>query len=148
MIRKLKAFTLAEVLVVVVLTSIVVGLAFLVLNLFTKNLTSIQKGYESNDKFILLEQQLTIDFNRYPVIYFNEQAETLKFKSPIDSTTYKLVAPYIIRQDDTLTNQLGDKELYFLGDKTLKGEIDAIKLILKKDSKESELFVYKPGDAS
>ena len=65
MIKKINAYTLSEVLVVLLLTSIIAGMAFSVLSMVQKQLFSVQKNMDIKADFRQLEQSLTLDFNKY-----------------------------------------------------------------------------------
>ena len=70
--KKIMAFTLSEMIVVLILTSIVIGLAFSVLNLVQKQMSAIQDNYNKSLELNKLETALWLDFNRYSDIRFNE----------------------------------------------------------------------------
>ncbi|MEM9650388.1 MAG: prepilin-type N-terminal cleavage/methylation domain-containing protein, partial [Bacteroidota bacterium] len=61
-VKKLRAFTLSEMLVVLLLTVIVVGLAFSVLNLVQRQMSGIESNYARNTAFDQLKQSLWVDF--------------------------------------------------------------------------------------
>ena len=68
--KKTKAFTLSELLVVLLITVIVAGLAFTTLNLVQKQMRDIRVGFESSSEKGRLKQVLWKDFNSYSRIYF------------------------------------------------------------------------------
>ena len=60
---KIKAFTLSEMVVVTILTSIIVGIAFSVLSLVQRHMYSIKQNFNNNTELSKLEQALWIDFD-------------------------------------------------------------------------------------
>jgi len=55
MFKKIKSFTIAEMLVVMVLTAIVISIAMLVLNLVQSELIGIQQNFKNNTELRTLE---------------------------------------------------------------------------------------------
>ena len=145
--KKLEAFTLTELLVTLAISTIVVGLAFVVMNLISRNIQVIQKNYSYSTEMSLLEQQITIDFNRYHSISYKAETNILHLKTPLDSITYDFQEHLILRNSDTLTSGNYQKELYFDGNKINSGLVDALKISLTEDNTENSLFLYKQNDA-
>ncbi|WP_442845048.1 prepilin-type N-terminal cleavage/methylation domain-containing protein [Leeuwenhoekiella sp. H156] len=141
--QRLKAFTLSEMLVVLVITTIVVGLAFVILNLVTKQVNLIESNYSENQKFDKLETALWIDFNSFEYVYYNEVDSELSFSGMNRKATYVFTSEYCIRNRDTIPGGF-QVQAFFLGRELENGLIDAIKL----DQNDRELFVFKNSDAS
>jgi type II secretory pathway component PulJ len=146
-IKKIKAFTLAELLVAMVITTIVVGMALAVLSLFGKNIQLIQDNYSQSTQLDLLEQQITIDFNRYHQKRFDSKKDILLLKNPLDSISYDFSEWYLVRNLDTLFKGSLQKKLYFNGREVQEGRLDAIKLEFQEDKKPSFLFIFSEKDA-
>ncbi len=143
-IKKVPGFTLTEMLIVLAISTIVVGLAFTIITLFSKNVRLIQNNYQSTTNTHLFNQQLALDFNRYPTINYNNLEEELVFKSPLDSVRYKFLEECVLRDLDTLIKTTYQKQFFFSGEKVSLGKIDAIKLIVPTNK---QLFIYKENDA-
>jgi len=144
--RKISAFTLTEMLVVLGITSIVAGLAFGIVSMFSRNIQSIQKNYTGNTQLYLFEQQLKIDMNTFPSSRYRMDENLLTLVSPIDSVQYQFTGDYILRKNDTLHSTKSTVEFFFLGKPVTKGAVDAIKV--KLDSvHEKILFIHKKNDA-
>jgi len=145
---KTKSFTLSEMLVVLIITAIVVGLAFSVLTLVRKQIVILQTNAEETTKNELLENKLLVDFNKYSSIeVLNENL--IQFKNEIDSTSYVILDTYIISNRDTLTSKLHQIDFYYKNKLVEKGRIDAIKVTLEpKKEILKPLFVYKTNDAT
>jgi len=146
--NKIKAFTLSEMIVVLILTSIVVGLAFSVLTLVQSHMRSINKNYHNTSTLNKLEASLWLDFNKYSQIHFNDLENELKFSSEIDSVTYQFLDSTIIKNIDTFQITLKQKQFFFDGDKKKNGQIDALKLETKKEFQNQQLFIFKHNDAN
>ncbi|WP_299548467.1 hypothetical protein [Seonamhaeicola sp.] len=146
--KRIQAFTVSEMVVVLIITSIVVGLAFSVLNLVQKHMMGIQQNFNKKATFQKLEQVLYLDFNRYPDIEFDAFEEKLTFKSDIDSTTYWFKENGIIKEPDTFNILWHNKDLFFKGSKVSNGNIDALKLTASKENKHRTLFIFKTNDAT
>ncbi len=146
--KKIQAFTLSEMIVVLILTSIVVGLAFSVLNLVQKHMYGIQQNYTNNTALNKLETSLWLDFNRYSNISFDALENELKFSTALDSVSYKFKDQYIVKEEDTFKIALQNKLLYFVVNPVEEGNIDAIKLETTKVLQNQQVFIFKPNDAA
>ena len=78
---KVKSFTLSELLVAMIITVIVVGLAFTVLNLVNKQIAVIQKNYNRTTNLAFFKQRIWLDFNKHSQIIFNSNFDTFKLVS-------------------------------------------------------------------
>ena len=146
--KKLKAYTISEMIIVLILTSIVVGLAFSILDLVQNHMSTIQDNYARNSELNLLETSLWLDFNRYSYITYNSSKETLNFATELDSISYSFTDNLIIREQDTFNVIIQSKQFYFDGETTEWQDIDAIKLEVSKEFQNQFLFVYKSNDAN
>ena len=134
--------------VVLILTSIVVGLAFSVLTLVQKHMAGIQQNFANNTELNKLEQSLWLDFNRYSRIKYNPMEEEITFANDIDSITYRFHDSYITKTMDTFHIQLQNRTMYFEGSTIGTGTMDAIKLETTKALQNQTLFIYKDNDAT
>lgn len=147
--QKIAAFTLNEMIVVLILASIVVGLAFTSLRLIQKQMLGIQPNYTHSLNLNTLEVSLWIDFNRYSNITFNALDKELKFANAIDSTLYTLTPEFIVSAKDTFNIKTTTIQFYFNG--TLsdgKAQIDAIEIDTAKEFGDKTLFIFKKNSAS
>jgi len=146
--NKVRAYTLSELIIVLILTSIVVGLSFSVLALVQKQMLSIQENYNKNLELNKLQTALWIDFNRYPTIRYNSIENDLMLKNELDSVFYKFHKDFILKNNDTINVQIETKQFYFDGEISKTNQLDAIKLTTSKDYQNRELFIYKKSDAA
>ena len=145
--KKIKAFTISEMLIVLVISSIVVGLSLTVLNLVQKQMNTIKNTYVSNTEVRLLERTLLQDFNRYS-LFCNSQANELIGFSIKDTVVYRFTETQVIRNQDTLGVAIFKSNFYLDGNKVDRKSIDAVELQLSKQFPEKKLFISKTNDAA
>lgn len=146
--KKLNSFTLSEMLVVLIITAIVVGLAFSVLSLVRKQVHKLQSDTDKRIQYDMLKSKLFIDFNKYPNAYLLGE-DTFIFKSEIDSTIYTLTDNLIITNQDTLVKNVKEAQFFYKNNQVEKGKMDAIKLIIEEKKEVfKSIFVYKYNDAT
>jgi prepilin-type N-terminal cleavage/methylation domain-containing protein len=144
--NKVKSFTLPELLVVMIITAIVVGMAFSVLRLVQKQIHIIEANFEKTSCLALFEQKLWQDFNELNDIYCNDSGHSLLMKSEIDTVLYSFQENYTLRNKDTLKIKLGVAKLFFEGKEVKGGNIDAISISGVKELLDYEIFVSKKND--
>jgi hypothetical protein len=143
---KIKSFTLSELLIVMIITAIVVGMAFSVLRLVQKQIHTIQKNFDRTSTLALFEQKLWQDFNEPHSITYNDQKQMLVLLSEIDTITYSFQDQYALRNRDTIPLQLTIQKVLFNGRKVQNGTIDAINLSAATTLPDYEIFVSKKND--
>lgn len=144
--HKIKAFTLTEILVVLVISAIVVGMALSVLNLVQQNFLSIRKNFQNTTGQQLFQQRLIIDFNRYHSIYLNNDRNEIWMKNPLDSVLYLYQGHSFLRQQDTIDLKISKITWYYRGEEVGKGKVDAAKLYIGEKGS-AFIFVSKHNDA-
>lgn len=145
---KIRAFTLNEMIIVLIITSIVVGLVFSVLTILQRRFHDIQQRFEHQTEKHKFEQSFWIDFNRYGSINYNEKRDELTFLSEIDSVRYQFYKDKIVKNLDTFMIDVEQKTFFFKGDKTQYGEIDAAKFTASKKGIDQTYFFSKRNDAT
>ena len=147
--HKIAAFTLNEMVVVLILSSIVVGLAFTSLRLIQKQMLSIQTNYEHALTLNKLDTALWIDFNRYHDIRYDLKTQTLQLANAIDSTHYKISDNYIVSPKDSFNLKIKSHKIFFNGQPTTDlNKIDAIAIETNKDYGAQQIFIFKRNAAS
>lgn len=145
--KKVKAYTLSELIIVIIITSIVAGLSFSVLNLVHSHMNQISRNFDYELKVKQAELKMTIDFNNYSKIYIAGD-DKLVFKNYKDSLIYRLESGYFIQDRDTLDLAISDKAYFFRGNKVKRGNVDALEVIFRQSDKlKTRLFVYRKTDA-
>lgn len=145
--KKIKAFTIAEMLVVLVISSIIITITILVLSLVQDQIKSIQTIYSTNVEIQLLERGLWQDFNNHKLFYESTN-EQLICTSEKDTITYVFHKNFVTRNLDTIKTTIVEKRLFLDGEETKKGSIDALELYLSKEIESKKLFIFKTNDAT
>ncbi|WP_298760623.1 hypothetical protein [uncultured Psychroserpens sp.] len=145
---KLPAYTINEMLIVIIVSTIIIGIAFTVLTLVQRHMWAIQENLKLNTELNQLEESLWIDCHKYGSIAFLEQDNALVFKSQIDSVTYQFSTDFITKATDTFHIKIEQKQFFFNGNVTSNKKVDAFKLELPKAYGNQHLFIYKRNDAT
>lgn len=143
---KLKSFTLSELLIVMIITAIVVGMAFSVLRLVQKQIHTIQTNFDKSSTLALFEQRLWLDFNEPHEILYNVQKQNIMLISEIDTVTYSFQENYTLRNQDTIKLKLIAQNAFLNGKEIREGMIDAIKISAETTLPNYEIFVSKKND--
>jgi prepilin-type N-terminal cleavage/methylation domain-containing protein len=144
--NKIKSFTLPELLVVMIITAIIVGLAFSVLRLVQKQIYTIQTNFEKTNNLILFEQRLWQDFNELNTIQSNSEERSLLMESEIDTVRYAFKENYILRNKDTIKLKIILNKFLFEGKEVQKGNIDALLISGKLELPDYQIFISKKND--
>ena len=144
--NKVKSFTLSELLVVMIITAIVVGMAFSVLRLVQKQIHTIQKNYDKSTNLSLFEQRLWQDFNEYSQIQFDENENKLMLQSEMDTITYSFQDDFILRDNDTIKLKLVIDKILMEGKLIKNGNIDAMSISGEAELPKYKIFVSKRND--
>jgi prepilin-type N-terminal cleavage/methylation domain-containing protein len=146
-INKLKAFTLAEMLVVLVVASIVISMGFLVLNMVRKQVIVIQKNYQKKQEVQFFETTFSRDFNMGSA-FFNKKENRITLKNTRDSIQYTFFENYITREKDTFQIEIKNKKLFLDGGLVYEKTIDAVEMTLSSRFTNRQLFIQQSKDAS
>jgi hypothetical protein len=146
--KKLNSFTLSEMLVVLVITAIVVGLAFSVLSLVRKQVYRLQSDTDKRVEIDLLKNKLFLDFNKYPIVSLVNE-DSFVCKSVLDSINYNFNNNLIIHDSDTIMSGVSEIKFFHKNIEVVKGDIDAIRLMVEeRKGIIKTIFVYKHNDAT
>jgi|694.fasta_scaffold30750_4 hypothetical protein len=145
---KVKSFTLSELLVTMIITVIVVGLAFTVLDLVRKQINAIQKNYNRTTELAFFKQRIWLDFNKNNDIIYNAIENQVVLKSDFDTISYNFKDDIVIRNKDTLNTKVKIEKIFFKGIEIKQGIIDAISFLEEKEASDSKFIVFKNNDAT
>jgi hypothetical protein len=145
---KVKSFTLSELLVTMIITVIVVGLAFTVLDLVRKQIIAIQKNYNRTTELAFFKQRIWLDFNKNNDITYNAIENQVVLKSDFDTISYNFKDDIVIRNKDTLNTKVKIEKIFFQGIEIKQGIIDAISFLEEKEASDSKFIVFKNNDAT
>lgn len=146
--NKIKSFTFPELLVVMIITAIVVGMAFSVLRLVQKQIHAIETNFNKTTSLALFEQRLWQDFNELNTIEFNVKENSLLLESEMDTVVYSFQENYLIRNNDTIKLKLITNKFLFKGKEVQGGIIDAVLISAKAELLDYEIFVSKKNDVT
>lgn len=146
--KKIKAFTLSEIIVVLLITTLVVGMAYSVLRMVQNQMNGIAGNYERNTEFNLLRQSLWIDFNRYDRIYYNKKNRELQFVNEMGNKIYRFEEDFSIKDRDTFQLKWETQRFLFEDNDSSFGEIDAIHFQTTQAFGSRTLFVFKNNAAT
>nr|WP_299381237.1 prepilin-type N-terminal cleavage/methylation domain-containing protein [Allomuricauda sp.] len=146
--HRIKAFTLNEMMVVLVITSIVIGIGFSVLRLVQKQMDSLGTVYGKNTEINLLRQSLWIDFNTSDGAWYDTKTNELVFANGIKSSRYQWYDSYVVKERDTFFLEVDTIEYYFNGLYQASGEVDAMDISCGKKTGGHRIVVYKKNAAT
>lgn len=144
---KLKAFTLAEMLVVLVVASILISMAFMVLNMVRKQVVSIQKSYAKKQEVQFFEVTLLRDFNSGSAFYDTKKNQLL-LKNTKGNIRYTFLKNSIVRENDTFHIEVADKKLFLDGVEVQQNSIDGIEINMSNNFANRQLFIHQTKDAA
>lgn len=140
--EKIKAFSLQEMMVVLIITSIILGMAFAVLNLVQRQMEGIETIYAVKTDVNRIRQSLWIDFNRYSYILYDQKRKELRFSNEMGEKTYMLTNGNLFINENTQV-PFESIEFYFDNQAVVHGEVDAISVKTSKETGHQEIFVFK-----
>ncbi len=144
---KIKAFTLSEMLVVLVISSIVISIAFLTLSMVQKQVGVIRKNLNNKQELQSLERILWNDFNSYSITY-SEKEDALFFANSTKEFEYEFNEEYILRKQDTFLVKIKEKQFFLDGKEVRTGFVDAVKIETSPIFGNTHLFIFKTKDAT
>ncbi|MCX2680348.1 hypothetical protein OOZ15_10385 [Galbibacter sp. EGI 63066] len=145
---KIPAFTLNELIVAIVITLLVVGMAYSILSLVQSQMKGIEYNLNHTTETYLLKQAMTIDFNKYNTIEVNRKHTQISLKNDMDSVYYQIDPPYLLRQQDTFGLKVQAMEFYLDGSVVNGGALDAVKIVMDVKGSTREIFIHKQNDAT
>ena len=146
--KKIPAFTLNEMLVVLLITTIVVGMAFSVLRLVQHQMQGIGANFQRNTELNLLRQRLWIDFNQAEGVWYNAAEAQLLCSNELQQRTYTFHPDFIVGEKDTFRIKGVRLKFLFKGEVQTHGEVDALDISTSHEMGAQQLFVYKQNAAT
>jgi len=140
---KIKAFTIQEMIVVLLITAMVVGLAYSVLQLVQKQMGSIGSNYGKNTELNLLKRSLWIDFNTYNQAHYDAKKEILVFSNEMDSRTYAFLSSGVVKDKDTFDIRIENKSFFWETKPQATGAVDALILNTTKHYAGKNIVVFR-----
>lgn len=145
--NKLKAFTLGELLVVMVVSSIVISETFLVLDMTRKLVNTMQENYEKKQAFHFFQTTFSRDFNLNTAFYHVKE-KRLNLLNTKDSIQYLFLDTMVLRNQDTFHVELGKIVLFLDGKIVTDKNTDAILIEASNSFTQQKMFVQQRKDAA
>lgn len=145
--KKIESFTLAEMMVVLVLSGIVISIAILVLSLVQNQIFGIKNNMQKKTELRLIERILWQDFN-HSDLYFDSRKDVLYCISPSDTITYFFTENYVLRNLDTLAVEVESKIFFLNAEQIKENTLDAMEIQFSNNYYEKELFITKKMSAT
>lgn len=145
--KKIHAFTLSELLVVLVISSIVVTLSLLALGSVQKQVRSINLTFEKQQQILKLERWMAMDMNQ-SIVRFDRKKNVLECVKGKEIINYQFTEKGIIRGKDTLQLIPQNMNLYLDGELVKNEAVDAIEFAFSDTYSQKGFFVSKRKDAS
>ena len=146
-LKKIQAFTLGELLIVMVISSIVVTLSFMALGNIQRQIRGVNQTFERQQKILQLERMLFMDLHVDRAVY-SPKDSTMTFEKGKELVQYKYLNGNIVRQQDTIDLQMKNMILYLNGEKVNDGDFDAVEIMFSDTYNQQGFFIYKRKDAS
>jgi hypothetical protein len=146
--HKIKAFTIQELVIVMIITAIVVGLSFTVLSLVQRHMFAIRNNFEQSNKIDLLESALWLDINKSAMVLRSPNENEIIFNKVLDTVIYEFRDSFILRDGDTIALKLESLKCFNKGQLQNEGRIDAIEVSFSKQRKDLRVFVFKNSEAA
>lgn len=139
----IKGFTLLEMLIVILLTAIVVSMAFLYFNTFNRYIAQINHSSEVELQILRFESLLSYDIDRAEEVLFDLDETTIIEFVGIN-TSYHFSDSFISRKQDSSVDTLKFDEIvirpeYFSDTETL---LKGFELILKDGKKRERVYYF------
>jgi len=93
--KRLKAFTIMEITVVMLISAIVIGIAYTAFNIINQSYRSFQQKNEHMAELVRLDELLRKDFNRATMI--SKTTSGIFLKASTDSVTYDFEPNFTVR---------------------------------------------------
>ena len=145
--HKIPAFTLSEILVVLAITSIVIALAFTVLNLITKQFTVMRTRYEERTEVTKFKQRLLFDFEKGSDVSWNERQQELAITIKEEIVSYEFASDYVLRDRDTIPFTVQNTQFYYKGEEIEEGVVDGLEVTMIIRGNTVRFFVSREVDA-
>ncbi len=140
---KVKSFTITEILVVIVITSVVVSLALSVLRMLQRHTLTLSDFQTAKNELYLLNNQLAIEFSKAESIHWSSENEILTFTTPLKQATIAVDSIALSQRQ----LEVKERTVYLQGkEKSASGIIDALKLEMNVKGKDQTIFVYRRND--
>jgi len=142
--HKIKGFTLREMLVGIIVSTIAIVMAFTIYTHLSNMYFKMDGGFVQTNKRSILQQRLSLDFNTHAISYLSKDGIDVQLISPLDTVVYRFDDSAILRNTDTLMKDITFKSQYFYqGEAQTNGSIDALKVIFSNKGIDQAVFAFR-----
>lgn len=145
--QRIKAFTLHEMLVVLLITALVVGMAYSVLRLVQVQMKGIASNYSEASEIRRLKQSLWADFHSHDRIWYESETKEMIMANELQQVRYHFMEQMVVKAQDTFKVDIRELTPYFETEPVTNGEIDALDMYMGQHGG-TRLFVYKENAAT
>ncbi|MEX0274883.1 MAG: hypothetical protein AB3N16_10940 [Flavobacteriaceae bacterium] len=146
--NKLRSFSLNELMVVLVITVLIVGMAFSVLRLVQGQMRQIGGILDQRMEIDQLRQALWVDINQYPMATYDPKKGRVLFSNALGHKEYQILEDRLATPRDTFHVKIGELRFLYQNRDVTYGEFDALKLTTSKETGHQPLFVFRNRTAS
>ncbi len=145
--HRIKTFTLHEMLVVLLITALVVGMAYSVLRLVQVQMSGIASNYTEAAEIRRLKQSLWADYHSHDRIWYESGTKEMIMANELQRIRYHFMEQMVVKAQDTFKVHIRELTPYFETESVTNGEIDALDVYLGRHDV-VRLFVYKENAAT
>ena len=146
--NKLKSFTIAELLVTMIITVIVVGMAFAVLRYVNQTIYKIEKNYKRINDLLLFEERLALDMSNAGIVIVERSRNRVYMINEISTTRYQFGKAFVLRNSQKIDLTLEISEVYLNGQSSLKDTITGISVNCGREFPDYNIHVSRSNDCS
>lgn len=145
--QRIKAFTLHEMLVVLLITTLVVGMAYSVLRLVQVQMSGIASNYSEAAEIRRLKQSLWADFHSHNNVWYRNDTKEMIMANELQQVRYHFREHMVVKAQDTFMVDIRELTPYFDTESVTNGEIDALDMYMGQHGR-TRLFVFKENAAT
>jgi prepilin-type N-terminal cleavage/methylation domain-containing protein len=145
--QRIKAFTLHEMLVVLLITALLVGMAYSVLRLVQIQMSGIAANYSEAAEIRRLKQSLWTEFHSHDRIWYESETKEMVMANELEQVRYHFMEQMVVKAQDTFKVDIRELNPYFETEPVNNGEIDALDMYMGQHGR-TRLFVFKENAAT
>lgn len=147
--RKIKAYSLTELLIAMVIIVLVMGFAFFTLNYLQQKVRVYSNHLLAKLAYTTTERVIWQDIHQHSLAIVDQQQKQFLFSTPVETISYSFTEGSLSRNGQQLLETFYSLNFYFKGHEVKNGRFDAIEIELTPTmDKPSYLFFFLPQSAS
>lgn len=142
---KVRAFTLNELLITMMLMIFVMGFTFLTLNYIQKKVAVFSSSLLNTVEYVSAEKMVWQDIQQFTFAEVNQKDQTIVFSSPLSKTKYSFSEYRFTRDNQQLLKSYTLILFYYKGKQITDGRFDAFEIkIYPPEKAPINLFFFFP----